>query len=166
MGTAALKERTVLVIEDDAGMREFLKSALAPERFVVYTADGGKDGVKQALALRPDLILLDLCMPGMDGLAVCKALRTDEKTATIPILIATGTQSTVQIEHSILSGADEFVTKPIDTRDLLIRIRAMLQCRDITDPIERHSRCTEIVREMTAKPPPPTPPGIQTESPF
>jgi DNA-binding response OmpR family regulator len=162
MGTAALKERTVLVIEDDAGMRDFLKNVLASERFVVHTADGGENGVKQALALRPDLILLDLIMPGMDGLAVCKALRADEKTATIPILIATGTQSTVQIEHCILSGADEFVSKPIDTRDLLVRVRAMLQCRDITDPFERHSRCTEIVREMTATPPPPVPPGAQT----
>jgi DNA-binding response OmpR family regulator len=166
MGTAALKERTVLVIEDDAGMREFLKSALASESFVVYTADGGEDGVKQALALNPDLILLDLVMPGVDGVAVCKALRTNKETETIPILVATGTPSTTQIENSIISGADDFVSKPIDVRDLLIRVRAMLQCKDITDPIKRLSCYAEIVREMTAKLPPPAPPSTQTESPF
>jgi DNA-binding response OmpR family regulator len=166
MGTAALKERTVLVIEDDAGMREFLKSALAPENFVVYTADGGEDGVKQALARRPDLILLDLVMPGVDGVAVCKALRKNKETETIPILVATGTPSTKQIEDSIVSGADDFVSKPIDVRDLIIRVRAMLQCKDIADPIKRLSRYTEIVRENTATLPPPTPPDTRTESPF
>src|SRR6266404_318853 len=121
-----MKERTVLVIEDDAGMRALLEDALAPERFMVYTADGGEDGVKQALALKPDLILLDLCMPGVDGVAVCKALRANEETETIPILVATGTTSTDQIKESMVRGADDFVSKPIDVPDLLIRIRAML----------------------------------------
>jgi len=166
MGTAARKELTVLVIEDDAGMREFLKNALTPEGFVVYTTDGGEDGVKQAFALKPDLILLDLVMPGVDGIAVCKALRTNTETETIPVLVATGTPSTTQIENSIISGADDFVSKPIDVQDLLIRVRAMLQCRDIADPIKRLSRYAEIVREMTAKPSPPAPPSTLTESPF
>jgi DNA-binding response OmpR family regulator len=166
MGTATLKERTVLVIEDDAGMREFLKSALASESFVVHTADGGEDGIKQALARRPDLILLDLRMPGVDGVAVCKELRTNRATETIPILVATGTPSTKQIEESVISGADDFVSKPIDVGDLIIRVRAMLQCKDITDPIERISRYTEIVREKTANLPPPAPPSTQPESPL
>ena len=154
-----MKEQSVLVVDDDAGMRELLKSVLTSEKYIVYTAYGGEDGVKQALALSPDLIVLDLLMPRMNGAAVCKALRADKKTATIPILLATGTQSTDQIQDSVAIGADDFVSKPIDTRDLLIRVRAMLRCKEIVDPAERYLRYTELVREATANLHLPGPPG-------
>ena len=145
-----MNERTVLVVEDDAGMRDFLKNVLATEGFLVHTADGGADGVKQAITLSPDLILLDLRMPGLDGVAVCKALRTNKATESISILVATGTSSTEQIEDSMACGADDFVTKPIDVRDLIVRVRAMLECKNIADPIERLSRYTEIVQHNLA----------------
>ena len=147
-----LKDPTVLVVEDDAGMREFLKNVLAPEGFAVYTADTGQEGIKQALTITPDLVLLDLLMPTMDGVAVCKALRTNKETENIPILVVTGTESRQQIEESMTGGADDFVSKPIDVRDLLVRVRAMLQCKQIADPVERLSRYVDTVRQMTGKP--------------
>ena len=155
-----MKEPTILVIDDDAGVRDFLTSVLAPEGFFVSTANGGENGINQALALKPDLILLDLVMPGVNGEAVCNALRKNKQTKTIPIIVATGTTSTPRIENSIISGAEDFVSKPIDVEDLLIRIRAMLQCKDITDPIKRVSRYTDIVNEMKAKPHPPASPSL------
>jgi DNA-binding response OmpR family regulator len=152
----ALKEQTVLVVDDDAAMRDFLKSALAPEKLAVFTAATGEDGIKQALSNPPDLLLVDLRMPATDGVAVCKAIRANTKTEHTPILVVTGSLSREQIEESMTAGADDFVSKPIDVRDLRIRVRALLQWRHITDPVERLQHYVETVREMTDELAPPS----------
>jgi two-component system cell cycle response regulator len=139
-------------------MREFLKSVLATEGFVVSEAANGEDSIKQALTLKPDLLLLDLRMPAPDGVAICKAVRGNEQTATIPILVVTGTMSREQIEESMSAGADDFVSKPINVRDLIIRVRAMLESKQIADPVDRLQHYLKTVREMTDKLPPPAGP--------
>jgi DNA-binding response OmpR family regulator len=144
---------SILIVDDEEAMLDFLKQRLAPEGFAICTALTGDDGIKQAIADQPSLILLDLRMPVPDGVAVCKALRPNAKTKTIPILVITGVLSPAQIEESMASGADDFVSKPLNIPDLLIRIRAMLECRTIIDPVERLTRYTELVREMTSKAP-------------
>jgi DNA-binding response OmpR family regulator len=154
-----LKAGTILVVDDDPSMLDFLTQRLSPEGFAVSTASSGQEGINQAIALPPDLILLDLRMPVPDGVAVCKALRANQKTQRIPILVVTGVLSPPQLEEAMTSGADDFVSKPIDMTDLLVRIRAMLACRTITDPIERLTRYIETVRASTTKslrPHPPT----------
>jgi DNA-binding response OmpR family regulator len=143
--------QTILVVDDDPAMRDFLKQRLTPEGFLVFTAPTGEDGIKQATAVPPDLILLDLRMPVTDGVAVCKTLRANPKTERIPVLVITGILSPAQLEESMTSGADDFVSKPIDMADLLIRIHAMLECRAITDPVERLTRYIERVREISGK---------------
>jgi DNA-binding response OmpR family regulator len=145
--------QTILVVDDDPAMLDFLKQRLAPEGFTVSTALTSEDGVKQATTLPPDLILLDLRMPLADGVAVCKTLRANPKTERIPILVITGVLSPAQLEESMTSGADDFVSKPIDMADLLIRIHAMLECRAIADPVERLTRYIELVREISSKSP-------------
>jgi len=132
-------------------MLDFLTQRLSPEGFAVSTASSGQEGINQAIDLSPDLILLDLRMPIPDGVTVCKALRVNPKTQRIPILVITGILSPPQLEEAMTSGADDFVSKPIDMTDLLVRIRAMLACRTITDPIERLTRYIETVRESTSK---------------
>jgi DNA-binding response OmpR family regulator len=156
-----LKEQTVLVVDDDAAMREFLKNSLAPENLAVHTAAGGEEGIKQALALKPDLLLLDLRMPSTDGVAVCKAIRKHDKLGNIPILVVTGSLSREQIEESMTAGADDFVSKPIDTQDLCIRVRALLKWKHITDPVERLQHYSETVREMSDELSPPSTPSIE-----
>ena len=152
-----MKEPAILVVDDEAEMRNFVKDALASEGFTVAMAADGKDGIKQALNLRPDLILLDLRMPTVDGVTVCKTLRMYKETEAIPILVMTASLSQEQIEQAVTAGADDFVNKPVNVQDLLIRIRAMLKWKDISDPVERLSRYGETVREMTdAALPPPT----------
>jgi DNA-binding response OmpR family regulator len=144
--------QTILVVDDDPAMLGFLEQRLTPEGFTVSTAGTGEDGIKQATALPPDLILLDLRMPLVDGAAVCKTLRANPKTERIPILVVTGVLSPAQLEQSMTSGADDFVSKPIDMADLLNRIHAMLECRTIADPVERLTRYLELVREISGKP--------------
>jgi DNA-binding response OmpR family regulator len=145
--------QSILIVDDEEAMLDFLKQRLAPEGFAISMATTGDEGIKQAIAHQPDVILLDLRMPIPDGVAVCKALRANDKTKLTPILVITGVLSPAQIEESMASGADDFVSKPINIPDLLIRIRAILECRAITDPVERLTRYTELVREMTSKAP-------------
>ena len=138
---------TILVIDDDPAMLDFLTQRLAPEGFSVSTAASGHDGINQALIHRPDLILLDLRMPVQDGVTICKVLRANPKTQRIPIIVITGVLLPSQLEEARTSGADDFAFKPVDPTDLLIRIRTMLACRAISDPVERFTRYYEIIRE-------------------
>jgi DNA-binding response OmpR family regulator len=137
------------VVDDEEEMRNFLRDVLVSQGFSVHVVASGQEAINQMPALKPDLVLLDLMMKAMDGVAVCKALRTNQKTENIPILVVTGSLSNQQIEESMTSGADDFISKPIDVQDMLIRIRALLKCKDITDPIDRLSRYVETVREMS-----------------
>jgi len=148
-GAGNLSDQTVLVVDDDAEMQNFLRDVLISQGFSVHTVGTGRDALSEAFALKPDLILLDLIMSTMDGVAVCKALRTNEKTQHTPILVVTGSLSNKQIEESMTSGADDFISKPVDVQDMLVRVRALLKCRDIVDPIDRLSRYVETVREMS-----------------
>ncbi|MGA2604676.1 MAG: response regulator [Verrucomicrobiia bacterium] len=142
---------TILVIDDDPAMLDFLTQRLAPEGFTISTAASSKDGINQAFIYRPNLILLDLRMPVQDGVTVCKVLRANPKTQHIPIIVITGVLLPSQLEEARTSGADDFTFKPIDLVDLLIRIRAMLACRAIDDPMERFTRYYEITREAANK---------------
>ncbi len=148
-GAGVLSDQTVLVVDDDTEMQNFLRDVLISQGFSVHTVSNGRDAISEAFTLKPDLILLDLIMASIDGVAVCKALRTNEKTQRTPILVVTGSLSNKQIEESMTSGADDFISKPVDVQDMLVRVRALLKCRDIVDPIERLSRYVETVREMS-----------------
>jgi len=142
---------TILVIDDDPAMLDFLTQRLSPEGFTVSTASSGQDGINQAIIRRPDLILLDLRMPVQDEITVCKVLRANPKTQHIPVIVLTGVLLPSQLEEVRTSGADDFTFKPVDLTDLLIRIRAMLACRTIADPVERSTRYYEITREAAGK---------------
>jgi DNA-binding response OmpR family regulator len=137
------------VVDDEEEMRNFLRDVLVSQDFSVRVLGSGQEAIDQIPALKPDLILLDLMMTAVDGVAVCKAIRTNQKTGSIPILVVTGSLSNQQIEESMTSGADDFISKPIDVQDMLIRIRALLKWKDITDPIDRLSHYVETVREMS-----------------
>ena len=130
-------------------MQNFLRDVLASQGFSVRTVSSGREAIGEAFTFNPDLILLDLIMATTDGVAVCKALRTNEKTQRTPILVVTGSLSNKQIEESMTSGADDFISKPVDVQDMLVRVRALLKCRDIVDPIDRLSRYVETVRAMS-----------------
>lgn len=144
--------QTILVIDDDPGMLDFLTQRLSPAGFTVSTAASSEDGIKQAIIHQPDLILLDLRMPVRSGVTVCKVLRSNPKTQNIPIIVITGALSPSQLRESMTAGADDFVSKPIDLTDLLIRIRAMLESRTIEDPAERFAHYTQLTREAASTP--------------
>jgi len=119
--------KKILVVEDDLDLVELLTCNLRKAGFSVGTATTGVDGLKQARSIRPDLILLDLMLPEMDGLAVCEILRRDQETAAVPIIILTAMSSQLARFTGLESGADDYMTKPFSPRILLERIERRLK---------------------------------------
>jgi DNA-binding response OmpR family regulator len=143
-----LNERKVLVVDDDPGMREVLESILVLENTLVYTAVDGKDAVQKTLALKPDLILLDINMPKLNGLTFCKAIRAGKETRNIPVIIITSLTAAGRLEECMEAGADDFLGKPFAMEELLIRVRAMFKTAHVPDHVERLNQYILAVRDM------------------
>ena len=143
-----MNRRKVLVVDDDPGMREVLESILVTENVEVCTAVDGKDAVQKTLALKPDLVLLDIGMPKLNGLTFCKAIRACAATRNTPIIIVTSLTAAGRLEECMEAGADDFVGKPFQIEDLLIRVRAMLKTVDVSDHVERLNQYILAVRDL------------------
>jgi DNA-binding response OmpR family regulator len=143
-----LSERKVLVVDDDPGMREVLESILVLENTLVYTAVDGKDAVQKTLAIQPDLILLDVNMPKLNGLTFCKAIRAGKETRNIPVIIITSLTAPGRLEECMEAGADDFLGKPFTMEELLIRVRAMFKTAHVPDHVERLNQYILAVRDM------------------
>lgn len=120
------KRRQMLVVDDHAEMRELLRLRFEEEGFTVATARTGSEAVKQARALLPDLILLDVLLPELDGFAVCEILRRGTDTGSIPIIMVTGLTGQISRCAGIESGATDFVTKPVSPAELVSKVTATL----------------------------------------
>ena len=117
--------QTVLVIDDDGGIREVIGVMLEKEGFRAIFAADGKTGLNEAMTGRPDLIIVDLRMPGLSGVDVCKTLRGAGVRTPIIVLSAVGDEIDKVLLLEI--GADDYIVKPFGTRELLARIRAVLR---------------------------------------
>ncbi len=117
--------QTVLVIDDDEGLRDTIGLMLETEGFRPALADNGKTGLQQALSSRPDLVLVDLRMPGLSGIEVCKQIRAAGMKTPLIVLSAVGDEMDKVLLLEM--GADDYVVKPFGTRELLARIRALLR---------------------------------------
>ena len=129
-------------------MREVLESILVLENTMVYTAVDGKDAVQKTLALMPDLILLDVNMPKLNGLTFCKAIRAGKETRNIPVIIITSLTAAGRLEECMEAGADDFLGKPFAVEELLIRVRAMFKTAHVSDHVERLNQYILAVRDM------------------
>jgi len=145
-----LSERKVLIVEDDPAMREVFERILATKNMTAYSAVDGKDAIPKTLALKPDLILLDINMPNLDGLTFCKAIRAGKETQNIPVIVVTGLNSRGRVEECMEAGADDYLTKPFKVEELVIRIHAMLRTADIPNHMERLQKYISIVHDMRA----------------
>ncbi|MBF8299015.1 MAG: phoB [Dehalococcoidia bacterium] len=133
---------TILLIEDEETLTRALKFSLEREGFIVHTAADGLKGLASARELRPDLILLDLMLPGMDGLEICRRVRKDSAT---PILMLTAKADEVDKIVGLELGADDYVTKPFSMRELIARIRAQLRRAELAkEPIDSSKEPTVL----------------------
>ena len=115
---------SVLVVEDDRNIAELLQMYLEKEGYAVTVAADGGQGLAKFRAIRPDLVLLDVMMPVMDGWAVCKAIRAEGKT---PVIMLTAKGETDDKVSGLKAGADDYITKPFEMREVLARIEAVLR---------------------------------------
>jgi two-component system response regulator MprA len=124
---AADKRPLLLVVDDEQSIVDFIRLGMRYEGFRVEDADDGVSGLDMAQRLRPDLIVLDVLLPGMDGIEVCRRLREFEATADIPILMLTAKDEVRDRVAGLESGADDYLTKPFSFEELAARVKALLR---------------------------------------
>lgn len=117
---------TVLLADDDADIRDLVAFKLAQSGYDVITAGDGPSALAAAAGRLPDVAVLDVTMPGMSGLDVCRALRDDAATARLPVILLTARAQEADVQAGFGSGADDYVVKPFSPRELLSRVEAVL----------------------------------------
>lgn len=128
---------TILIADDNQAMREAIIRFVEAEGYTALAARNGREALALALEKQPDLVLLDVTMPDIDGFEVCRRLKDDPRTALIPITMLTVLDSPDHRWYGIEAGADDFLTKPFDERLLRARIQSQLRTKRLTDQLER-----------------------------
>ncbi len=122
-----MARQNILVIEDEGDILELVTLNLTREGWRVIGATTGEEGLEAAREEAPDLVVLDLMLPGIDGLEVCKALRADARTRAVPIVILTAKGEESDVVQGLEFGADDYVTKPFSPKVLVARIRSVMR---------------------------------------
>lgn len=141
-----MESKKILIIEDEKAISDIIKFNLAKEGFEADTAYDGQDGLEKALAGNPDLILLDVMLPLMDGFEVCKRVR---ESSMVPILMLTAKEEEVDKVLGLELGADDYITKPFGMRELIARIRANIRRTDAQSEDRENGENLEKIGNLT-----------------
>ncbi|MBU2669255.1 response regulator [Actinoplanes bogorensis] len=121
-----LAEPTILVVDDDPDMVDMVTTKLVAAGYRVITADNGASALRMVVTEQPDMLVLDISMPGLDGLSVCYELHSSADTAAIPVLMMSGHSRQVDIDLGMTVGADDYLVKPFNPAELVRRVRWLL----------------------------------------
>jgi two-component system, OmpR family, alkaline phosphatase synthesis response regulator PhoP len=141
----------ILVIDDEKDILELVRYNFEKEGFLVMGAADGEAGLSAAARDVPDLVLVDLMMPGMDGLEVCRRLRSDSRTAAIPIIMLTARSAESDRVVGLELGADDYVTKPFSPRELAARVKAVLRRASPQAAVPTVIRRNELTIDLTRR---------------
>jgi two-component system cell cycle response regulator len=167
----------ILIVDDEPPTVELLAEMLSVESYKIQAAASGPEALGLARRDPPDLVILDVRMPDMDGLEVCRHLKADARTGHVPILMVTGLTDVRDKEAGMAAGADDYVTKPVHRADLVARVRSLLRVSHVSQEMDRmlaYLQELEAARRSQARPagsqePPETlpkaPPGRDGEAP-
>src|SRR6201994_1164493 len=133
----------VLAVDDVPDNVEILQMRLESQGYEVATAGDGLEALNKTRELLPDLILLDIMMPKMDGIAVLKQLKADTSLPFIPVILVTAKADGADVIAGLESGGDDYLTKPVDHAALSARVRAMLRIKSLHDTVQMQARCLE-----------------------
>ncbi|MFZ1060198.1 MAG: two-component system response regulator [Candidatus Rokuibacteriota bacterium] len=140
----------LLVVDDDERNRKYLHALLRAEGYITVEAANGHDALEQARLEQPAVVLLDVMMPGMDGYEVARQMKADPATSTIPIVMVTALADRDSRLRGLGAGAEEFVSKPVDSLELRVRVRNLLRLKEYSDFLADHNRILDAqVRERT-----------------
>jgi DNA-binding response OmpR family regulator len=123
----------ILCIDDEPNNLKLLEAVLVPRGYEVIKEENGNEALQRIMENRIDLVLLDVMMPGTDGLKVCKMIKNDERYRSIPVIMVTALNSKEDRIKGIEAGADEFLSKPFDQGEVIARIKMLLQMKDLND---------------------------------
>ncbi len=132
----SVRNPTILVAEDDETNLTYLRSLLELEGYTVITAQDGKAALAIGRECPVDLAILDVMMPGETGFSVCRDLKTDRRTRLLPVVLVTGLSSTADRILGIEAGADDFISKPLHSEELLARVRSLIRVKQYVDQLE------------------------------
>ncbi len=122
-----MKKKHIIFVEDESDIQELVQFNLAREGFQITGYTSGEEGLSAIKKVKPDLILLDLMLPGIDGLEICRQLKRDSKTENIPVIMITAKTEESDIVTGLELGADDYLTKPFSPKVLIARIRSVLR---------------------------------------
>lgn len=137
--------KTVLVVDDDKPIRDFIATTLKYGGFQALSAEDGPTGLKLAEQHKPDLIILDINMPEMNGFEVMQKIRSDERTNTIPVIFLTAQDNYSSMRKGMLEGADDYLVKPVSPTELMTAIKVQLSKRSIIE--EKHNTTLHMLRK-------------------
>ena len=148
MGICGMKKPKIVVIEDEVDILEVINYNLSKEGFDVCSALDGEEGLALVKKEVPDLVLLDLMLPGLDGIEICRKLKTDYSTRSIPIIMVTAKGEESDIVLGLGMGADDYMVKPFRPRELMARIRSVLRRGDFIEEGEGLVSIDELVIDI------------------
>jgi len=125
----------ILMVDDTAKNIKLLEAVLAPRGYALVSAESGAEALEKVASERPDLILLDVVMPGMDGYEVCRRLRADPATHLLPVVMVTASEERERLK-ALEAGADDFIPKPFNQQELLARVRSLVRIKQYYDTIQ------------------------------
>jgi len=137
-----MAQKRILAVDDEVDILDILRYNLKRENYDVITVETGEECLKKAEQLEPDLILLDLMLPGIDGLTACKMLKADKKLKRIPVIMLTAKGDESDIVTGLELGADDYITKPFSSKVVSARVKAAIRRTDVQETSEQ-----EIIRQ-------------------
>ena len=145
---------TILIVDDEPAFRDYLGTLLRMQGFRVVAAGDGVDALDEFAHHQPDLVLLDIEMPQLDGLEVCRRLKQNPETRLTPVVLVTGLMASEDRIRGIEVGANDFLSKPVDRNELLARVKSLLSLKAYTDELERaESVLFALARSIEGKDP-------------
>jgi len=143
-----MAKKKILIVEDEVDILSLIDWHLQAEGYATQTAKDGTKGLSKAMEELPDMILLDIMLPGMDGLEVCKALKRNPKTDKIPVVMLTARGEEVDRIVGFEIGADDYIVKPFSPRELILRIRAIFKRYEIETPEQPRVTFQDLVLDL------------------
>ena len=141
----------ILIVDDNPTNVEILRARLAASRYAIITAPDGEAGLRMAREHLPDLVLLDIMMPRMDGIAVCRHIKSDPALPFMPVILVTAKAESKDIVAGLEAGGDEYLTKPVDQRALVSRVKSMLRIKELHDKVIEQSAQLKLQMETATK---------------
>ena len=146
----------ILIVEDEPNMVAGLRDNFEFDGYEVITAPDGVAGLERALNEAPDLVILDVMMPRMSGFEVCRKIKEDPATRSIPVMMVTALNELGDIERGVESGTDDFLTKPVNKLELVTRVKSLLRVRHLKRELDR---TMAYIQDLEKRPGTPGTPG-------